>query len=247
MPWRETRNPYRILVSEVMLQQTSVARVMDKYRSFIRAFPSLRSLANARTDDLVAAWKGLGYNRRALSLRAAAQSLVTKHRGKVPRSLEELVALPGIGHATACAVLAYAYDVAFPFAETNIRRVFLHFYFPHRDRVTDGKILPLVEKTLDRENPREWYYALMDYGAMLGRSKENANRRSVRYRLQAPFEGSFRQLRGAVLAAMLTLKKANATRIAQAIGTADERLDKALEQLVAEGFLSRRGTLYYFR
>jgi len=131
--------------------------------------------------------------------------------------------------------------------ETNIRRVFLHFFFPGEERVTDGRILPLVEKTLDRENPREWYYALMDYGAMLGRSAVNANKRSVRYRTQAPFEGSLRQLRGAILGAMLTLKSASAARLAEAIGTADDRLGKAIGQLVVEGFLSQRGSRYYFK
>ena len=200
MPWRKTRNPYRILVSEVMLQQTSVARVTDKYTRFLQAFPNASALATAGTDDLLGAWKGLGYNRRALSLRAAAQVIVSVHGGKVPRSVDELVALPGIGHATAGAVLAYAYDIAIPFVETNIRRVFLHFYFPGEDGVTDARILPLVEKTVDRGNPREWYYALMDYGAMLGKGAVNANRRSLRYRPQKPFEGSFRQLRGAILA-----------------------------------------------
>ena len=247
MPWRRTRDPYRILVSEVMLQQTSVARVMDKYAGFIRAFPGVRSLAEAATDRLLGAWKGLGYNRRALSLRSAARLIVSAHRGRVPRSLEELVALPGIGHATAGAVLAYAFGLALPFVETNIRRVFLHFFFPGEDRVTDARILPLVEKTLDRENPREWYYALMDYGAMLGRSAVNANTRSVRYRRQKPFEGSFRQLRGAILSAVLTLKEADAAAIAAAIGTRDERLSMALAGLVEEGFLSRRGRLYCFR
>jgi A/G-specific adenine glycosylase len=247
MPWRKTRNPYRILVSEVMLQQTSVARVMDKYGPFIRAFPSLRALASARTEDLLAAWKGLGYNRRALSLREAARVLVSTGKSRVPRSVEELVALPGIGRATAGAVLAYAFNAPVSFVETNVRRVFLHFFFPGEELVTDARILPLVEKTLDRKNPREWYYALMDYGAMLGRSVANANVRSVRYRKQKPFEGSFRQLRGKILAAMLVVKKTSAARLAGVIGTADPRLDKALGQLVEEGFLSRQGSLYYFR
>ena len=247
MPWRKTRNPYRILVSEVMLQQTSVARVTDKYAQFLRAFPNVSTLATAGTDELLGVWKGLGYNRRALSLRAAARVIASTHGGKVPRTVGELVALPGIGHATAGAVLAYAYEIALPFVETNIRRVFLHFFFPDEEGVTDARILPLVEKTLDRGNPREWYYALMDYGAMLGKTAVNANRRSVRFRRQKPFEGSFRQLRGAILAAMLTLKKANAARIAEAMGTADQRLDKAIGQLVQEGFLARRGDLYYFR
>ena len=246
MPWRKTRNPYRILVSEVMLQQTSVARVMEKYAQFMRAFPNVKSLASAPTDALLSAWKGLGYNRRALSLRAAARIIVSDHHGKVPSSLDALVSLPGVGHATAAAVLAYSYAIAVPFVETNIRRVFLHFYFPGEDRVPDTRIIPLVEKTLDKSNPREWFYALMDYGAMLGKTRENANRRSIRYRTQKPFEGSFRQLRGAILAAMLTLRKADAAQIAEAVGTPDTRLAEALAQLVREGFLARRGNRYRF-
>jgi A/G-specific adenine glycosylase len=247
MPWRETRNPYRILVSEVMLQQTSVARVIDKYRQFIRRFPSVRSLAGASTESLLGTWKGLGYNRRALALRAAAQTILSTYNGRVPRTLDELVSLPGIGRATACAVLAYAHETALPFVETNIRRVFLHFYFPGQERVPDERILPLVEKTLDHQNPREWYYALMDYGAVLGRGAVNANKRSAHYQRQKPFEGSLRQLRGSILAAMLTMKKASAARIREAMGTADPRFEKAISQLVEEGFLARRGKLYYFR
>jgi A/G-specific adenine glycosylase len=230
-----------------MLQQTSVARVRDKYGLFIRAFPSARALARAGTDELLAAWKGLGYNRRALSLRAAARIIVSERRGRIPRTVDELVALPGVGHATACAVLAYSFDIPLPFVETNIRRVFLHFYFPGRNRVPDSLILPLVERTLDRQNPREWYYALMDYGAMLGRTAGNENLRSLAYKRQKPFEGSFRQLRGAVLSAMLTLKKATPAQISRAIGRTDGRLNEAVARLAEEGFLARRGSRYYFK
>ncbi len=180
MPWRFSPSPYRVLVSEIMLQQTGISRVMAKYGAFLRAFPSLRRLAQASVADVLAAWKGLGYNRRALALLKTARIICENHRGRVPRSLDELVALPGIGQATASAVLVYAFNMPVAFIETNVRRVFLHFFFPGETQVSDARILPLVESTMDRENPREWFYALMDYGTMLAAAGENANTRSAR-------------------------------------------------------------------
>ncbi len=247
MPWRETRVPYRILVSEFMLQQTGIERVRTKYAAFLHAFPGFRALAAASVEEVLAAWKGLGYNRRALALREAARRIVETHHGRMPRTVETLMELPGIGHATASAVLVYSFNSPLPFIETNIRRVFIHFFFPRGRRVTDAKLMPLVEKTLDKDDPREWYYALMDYGAMLGKTSMNANTRSARYRMQAAFEGSLRQLRGKILAAMLERGPATEAQIARAIGSADERLGRALAQLVDEGFLLRRGRRYSFR
>ena len=247
MPWRNTRNPYRILVSEVMLQQTSVERVMRKYPEFVRAFPGFRALARASVAEVLAAWKGLGYNRRALALREAARIITGRYRGRMPRTLEGLIELPGIGRATASAVLVYSFNRALPFIETNVRRVFIHFFFPRSRRVTDAKLMPLVESALDMDNPREWYFALMDYGAMLGKAGPNANTRSARYRKQAAFEGSLRQLRGRILAAVLERGPVTRAEIAREPGCADERLDHALTQLVREGFLSRQGRRYAFR
>ncbi|HVO39043.1 MAG TPA: A/G-specific adenine glycosylase [Spirochaetia bacterium] len=230
-----------------MLQQTSVPRVMAKYGTFIRAFPSLRSLALASVQDVLAAWKGLGYNRRALALHSAAKIIVRDRGGRIPRTLEELSRLPGLGVATASSVLVFSHDVPLPFIETNVRRVFIHFFFPGRDSVSDAEIVPLVEKTLDRSRPREWYYALMDYGAMLGRTDKNANRRSRTYVRQSRFEGSLRQLRGRVLDVMLRLGSADAAGIQSELPEPDQRLATALDQLVSEGFLRRRGNRYYFR
>jgi A/G-specific adenine glycosylase len=247
MPWRETRVPYRILVSEFMLQQTGIERVRTKYAGFLRAFPGFRALAAASVEEVLAAWKGLGYNRRALALREAARCIVETHHDRMPRTVETLMELPGIGHATASAVLVYSFNAPIPFIETNIRRVFIHFFFPRGRRVTDSMLMPLVEKTLDRDNPREWHYALMDYGAMLGKTSMNANMRSARYRRQAAFEGSLRQLRGKILAAMLERGPATEAQIVRAIGSTDERLGRALSQLVDEGFLLRRGRRYSFR
>jgi len=257
MPWREKRSPYRVFVSEIMLQQTSVSMVMPRYAAFLKAFPSFKALAGARVQEVISAWKGLGYNRRALALLQSARIVTSVHRGRLPRTVEELVRLPGVGPATAAAVIVYAFNVPVAFIETNVRRVFLHFFFPGEDKVPDARILPLVEKTMDRANPREWFYALMDYGTFLagrgagsraraGRQATDPLRRSSRYRRQAAFEGSHRQLRGRILGLMLEKKRARLPEMEAALGN-DPRLPKALGELVEEGFLGMRGGLYFFK
>ena len=186
MPWRrarDLRDPYRILVSEIMLQQTQVSRVVGFYENFIKKFPDVRTLAGAKTAEVLKAWQGLGYNRRALALQRLAKEVVEKYQGKLPHEKEKLVALPGIGEYTAGAVRAFAFNQPEIFIETNIRRVFIHFFFPRRQKVTDTEIVRYSERTLDRKNPREWYFALMDYGAMLGNSTQNPNHRSAHYDL----------------------------------------------------------------
>ena len=248
MPWRTRRTPYRVFVSEIMLQQTGIARVEAKYEPFLERFPSFAALGAASVEDVLAAWKGLGYNRRALALRQSALIVSTIHHGRLPRTVEEMVELPGVGRATAAAVLVYAFGIPVPFIETNVRRVFLHFFFPGEEGVSDARIMPLVEQTMDRDEPRVWFYALMDYGAMLSRAAGgNPNRRSRHYKRQSPFEGSLRQMRGKVLDALLSLKRGTRSAIAAEIGTDDDRLGDALEQLVAEGFLTVTGGVYSFR
>ena len=249
MPWRARHTPYLVFVSEIMLQQTSVRRVMGRFSAFVRAFPSFRQLANSSVEQVIGAWKGLGYNRRALALRESAQRITSQFHGRLPRTVEELVELPGVGHATAAAVIVYAFNVPLVFIETNIRRVFLHTFFPDQENVSDNLILPLVEKALDRENPRDWYYALMDYGASLaagGTGGGNPNRRSNRYAVQSRFEGSIRQLRGKVLAVILERKAASMAQIGELLD-ADPRLMEALGQLVDEGFLRLSRGSYSFR
>jgi A/G-specific adenine glycosylase len=247
MPWRKTRRPYRILVSEIMLQQTGVGRVLPKYRQFLKAFPSMRSLAESNVEEVLNVWKGLGYNRRALALRDTARIVQQKHGGRIPRTLDQLSSLPGIGQATASAILVFSFDLPISFIETNIRRVFIHFFFPRTRSVSDSKILPLVEKSMDRKNPREWYYALMDYGTFLRGLGANPNLRSAGYARQAPFEGSLRQLRGRLIEIMLLRRSAEKKDIEKALSEADPRLRKALSQLVAEGFLREKNSRYFFR
>jgi len=255
MPWRSNRSPYRVFVSEIMLQQTSVPMVTPRFKAFVKLFPSFKALAAASVQEVITAWKGLGYNRRALALLQSARIITAVHRGRLPRTTEALVELPGVGPATAAAVIVYAFNKPVAFIETNVRRVFIHFFFPGEEKVTDERILPLVTKTLDPENPREWFYALMDYGTFLaaqgrpaarGAPSGDALRRSSRYRRQAAFGGSHRQLRGRILQVMLNKERASRSEIEAEIG-AHPRLDAALHELVDEGFLEARGAAYAFR
>jgi A/G-specific adenine glycosylase len=235
LPWRSDPSPYEVLVSEIMLQQTQVPRVIEKYNEFMRTFPTIHSLAQAPTDQLLNVWQGLGYNRRALNLRKAAQALVAQHNGNLPQTLEELDALPGIGPATAASISAFAFNKPVVFIETNVRSVFIHFFFKNKEEVRDGEILPLVEQALDRTNSRKWYSAIMDYGTILKKQVVNPSRKSKHYTKQSTFEGSERQLRGKVLKLFTKKQSYSRTQLQEACN--DSRLDTVLQQLIKEGFL----------
>lgn len=254
LPWREEPyDPYRILVSEVMLQQTQAPRVIPKYRSFLERFPTITDLAKAPLGDVLREWSGLGYNRRAQYLHTAAKQL--QHKAQ-PWTPDDLSACKGIGVNTAAAVCVYAYEEPLVFIETNIRTVYIHHFFAGRDDVTDKEILELVTQTLpnnqevptkpvlrgEARNPlgvshyRAWYWALMDYGTYLKRSSGNSARRSRHYVKQTAFEGSLRQLRGKILKALAT--DAHTMAELEAI-VADDRLSTALNALVAEDMIVR--------
>ncbi|HWR90732.1 MAG TPA: helix-turn-helix domain-containing protein [Dissulfurispiraceae bacterium] len=244
MPWRETRDPYRILVSEIMLQQTGVERVLKIYPAFIAAFPDVRTLGRASLHDVLRQWQGMGYNRRAIALKRAAEIIVMEHDGHVPSSRVELERLPGIGKATASAILVYAFGRREVFIETNIRRVFIHFFFSNRDDVRDREIRPLVESTLDAANPREWYYALMDYGTMIRKTIADPNRRSAHYQRQPPFAGSERQVRGLILRAMVSQQGMTAHELLRTLGLPEDRVYRNLTKLAEEGFIREEGEKY---
>lgn len=237
LPWRLTRDPYHIFVSEIMLQQTQVERVAAKYEAFIDLFPDFYALAAAPLDMVLRAWQGLGYNRRALALKKAASVIVGDYSGALPASIEALAGLPGIGAATAASIAAFAFDVPVAFIETNVRTVFIHFFFQGREAVSDREIMPAVEQTLDREDPRTWYYALMDYGTMLKKEGQKAHRRSTGYRRQSPFRGSLRQVRGAVVRLLSEGPPLTRSALAAATGAPGERIEQALADLEKEGFI----------
>ena len=203
-PWRETDDPYKILVSELMLQQTQTERVIPKYEEFIRLFPNIQSLAQSSVTDVLKVWNGLGYNRRAVYLHRIAQQIVAQFNSQIPSEERILVSLPGIGNYTAGAISVFAFGGRAVFIETNIRRVFIHFFFKDGEKVSDLQLIPLIEQTLPEKQIRDWYYALMDYGVFLAKTVENPNRKSKHYTKQSPFEGSNRQLRGKVLKTYLT-------------------------------------------
>jgi A/G-specific adenine glycosylase len=241
LPWRNTQDPYHILVSEVMLQQTQVGRVAEKYEQFLSAFPDFASLTLAPLRNVLSVWQGMGYNRRAIALKRIAGEVLSFHNGVLPSSEELLLKLPGIGKATASSILAFAFNKPSVFIETNIRRVFIHFFFSDRENIRDTDILPIVEKTLDRANPREWYYALMDYGSLLKTTTQNPNRKSAHYKRQESFEGSRRQLRGKVLKKILEDPSVTESSLVHHTGQSPETIREVLRQLQKEGFIAKRG------
>jgi len=251
--WREpeadgTFDPYKIMVSEIMLQQTQVNRVTPKYINFICRFPSITSLAHAPLGDVLHAWSGLGYNRRAKFLHQAAKHVSTEFGGVVPSTETNLVSLPGIGVNTAGAILAYAFNAPTVFIETNIRTVYLHHFFKHMDNVADSVLLPhLVESVryisdTGETSIREWYWALMDYGVYLKSSAGNASRRSKHHQSQSSFAGSRRQVRGKILT-QLTEGNMSEIEIYQKLDK-DARTNSVLEDLTLEGLIYKSGLKY---
>ncbi len=247
-PWRTTRDPYEIVVSEFMLQQTRTELVEKKYLPFLAIFPTLEALANAPLSMVLLHWRGLGYNRRALYLKEFAQHAWLHWAGNIPSEPALLQQRKGIGPYTARAIVTFAYNLPYTFIETNIRRVFLHHFFPSKEGVHDREILPYVEQTLDREHPKEWYYALMDYGAYLAKQFPNPNRRSKHFTRQAPFKGSRRQLRGRTLSTLLQTGKAlDVEAIARHISLPLDKTEELLKELTAEGFVAELDGKYCIR
>ena len=238
LPWRKTRDPYKIFVSEMMMQQTQASRVISKYLTFLKKFPTIRALSQAKLSEVLKEWQGLGYNRRALYLKQCAEKIEKDFKGKFPKDFKTLQTLPGIGPATAGDILAFAWNMPVIVIETNIRSVFLHFFFTeNKKKIHDKQIIPLIKKTLDARNPREWYYALFDYGAYL-KQTSNPSRQSVHHIKQSPFVGSYRQKRAETLRLILE-KPQNQKDIQNVLHYAPELLIKILFDLEKEGFIEK--------
>lgn len=234
LPWRRTRDPYQIWLSEVMLQQTQVPRVEQRMPAWLERFPSVEALAAASAADVLEAWQGMGYNRRALALHEASRQIVDRYDGVFPHDAAELRALPGIGPATTQGIRAFAFDLPGVYLETNVRTVFLHHFFPDVPGVPDRELIPLIEAACPaapagsadagdadddsagryavpqdaEDTPRNWYYALLDYGAYLKKTVPNPSRRSAGHVRQSRFEGSRRQKRAEVVRMLLAARDA---------------------------------------
>ncbi len=238
MPWREDTRPYYVLVSELMLQQTQVSRVIPKFETFIEAFPDEHTLASASLADVLRLWQGLGYNRRAKYLHDAAKMITNELDGEWPATAEALMKLPGVGVNTAGAIMTYAYNQVSPFIETNVRTVYFFHFFDTEEAVKDAQIQHILRETIDPEHPREFYWALMDYGAWLKASGVRNIAMSHGYKKQSPLEGSVRQVRGRIIAE-LAEQDMSETRLKQKI-EADDRFDIALQGLIRDGLIVHR-------
>jgi A/G-specific adenine glycosylase len=250
LPWRVPEangsfDPYKIMVSELMLQQTQVGRVIPKYLEFLERFPTVGDLARAQLGDVLRAWQGLGYNRRAKFLWQAAQMVTNELGGTFPRGQKELTKLPGVGMNTAGAIMAYAYDEPVVFVETNIRTVFIHHFFDDQVDVPDKAIEELARRTLPEQQgsggARQWYWALMDYGTHIKQTQGNKSRASKSYAKQSPFHGSRRQVRGAVLR---YLSQRSGTIEELETAASDPRLREVLQALEGEGMVREEGGRY---
>lgn len=262
LPWRppslklqkgkEDDTLYRVLVSEIMLQQTQVERVIPFYTKFIKKFGTAKKLAAAPLADVLKAWQGLGYNRRAKMLQNAAKELSSR---KV-RTAEELEALPGVGPYTARAVAAFALNENVVFVETNIRTAIIHHFFNSAEgqkgmiyhtsaqKVSDTDIEEILEQALPKGRAREWYSALMDYGASLKRSGISHNAKSKTYVKQSKFSGSLREARGAILRA-LSFEPISPVQLVDLLGAERHaQMRTALRALFAEGLVKKEGENY---
>ena len=235
MPWRQDTRPYYVLVSEIMLQQTQVDRVIPKFEAFIERFPDIETLAAAPLSDVLKLWSGLGYNRRAKFLHEAAKKVVNDFGGEFPNTQEDLVSLPGVGVNTAGAILAYSFNEPVVYIETNVRTVYFHHYFDDAMTVTDKELRVLAEETIDREHAREWYWGIMDYGSFLKRQGVGRINKSHHYKKQSALKGSVREVRGAILKVLATGSFSEA-ELRQATYD-DERFPAALEGLLGDALI----------
>jgi A/G-specific adenine glycosylase len=255
-PWRETHDPYQILVSEIMLQQTQTNRVVIKYQEFLNKFPTLESLAKAKLSDVLQVWVGLGYNRRAKFLHECAKHICETYKGDFPKDFSTLVKLPGVGQSTAGALMNFAFNTPTVFIETNIRTVYLHHFFKNKkQKVADQELVKLLHKTLPTKNGRDWFYALYDYGTYLKQTLAlDPARKSNHYKKQSKFEGSFRQKRSVALKLLLqtpqTLTTLATYLVKQGCVTEEDKVSettKVLESLLKDNLISKHNSKFFVK
>lgn len=243
--WRNIDNPYYILVSEIMLQQTQTYRVITKYEEFLATFPTIQSLAAASLRDVLSVWQGLGYYRRARYLHQIATIVVAEHNGIIPADPIVLQTFPGLGSATASSICAFAFNMPTIFIETNIRTVFIHSFFQGQCEIKDKELMPLITVSVDKNNPREWYYALMDYGVYLKSQYVNPSRKSAHYNKQSKFEGSDRQIRASILKLITTKSIIHEADIFTEINKEKDRVGRILSTLESEQFIRKNSENIY--
>ncbi|MBP5313483.1 MAG: adenine glycosylase [Eggerthellaceae bacterium] len=247
-PWRKQSDPYKVLVSEIMLQQTQTVRVLRYFERFIERFPTIDALSSASVSDVLEAWQGLGYNRRALMLKKCADECSLRYRGVLPSTYEELIKLPGIGPSTAAGVMVFAHGVAAVYLETNVRSVYIREFFEGQSDVSDKEIIALIKQTCPETDVDVWYCALLDLGAHIKTTEQNYSRQSKTYAKQSTYEGSDRQLRAEIIRMVLSAPEGmGISAVVDGISAferkknrgpvGEERIRKLLTRLEREGFL----------
>jgi len=247
LPWRHLNSDvkeagYKVLVSELMLQQTQVNRVIEKYQQWMDQLPTIDDVARSSLAELLQLWSGLGYNRRAKYVQQACQWLCAHADGVLPNDVEVLRQLKGIGPNTAAAILVYTFNQPHIFIETNIRTVYIHHFFNDAHNVSDAELLPYIADTVDKEQPRQWYWALMDYGSFLKKEYGNVAQRSTAYKPQTQFKGSQRQLRGLIIKWLIDSPRTISELME--ICADDARLPVVVSSLESEGLITKTGVKY---
>jgi len=239
LPWRETTNPYYILVSEIMLQQTQVDRVIPYYIRFLKKFPTLERLARAQKPTLLKYWSGLGYNNRILRLQKLAQVVIKEKEGKIPKTVEELIELPGIGPYTADAVMAFAFNKDVPVMDTNIRRVLIH-ELKLKEDLSLEEMKEIALKNVPKGKSCIWHNALMDYGA----TKATARATGIEsLSKQGTFEGSDRQIRGAIIKLLLKEKSISVSKLKD---FDQKQLIRVIEKMKQEEIITQKAKILKF-
>lgn len=236
--WRTDPTPYAVLVSEIMLQQTQTYRVEPKFNLFMQEFPTIQTLADACLRDVLSMWQGLGYNRRGKALWLNAQRIVHEFDGNVPDCPTVLETFASIGPNTAASIVAFAYNKPVVFIETNIRAVYIHSFFKDQENVKDSQLMPYIAATVDTQHPRDWYYALMDYGVYLKKMAANPSRKSAHHVVQSTFQGSDRQIRGRIIKLLVAHGSLPYQQLLDLLGKEHERYATIIADLAQEKMIT---------
>ena len=240
-PWRKTTDPYLILVSEIMLQQTQAIRVVAYYEKFIKRFPTINELAIAKNPEVLKIWSGLGFNNRAIRLKEIAKTIVTDFRGNFPQQQDDLIELKGIGSYTAAAIMAFAFNKKAAVIDTNIRRVLIHELHLNQN-ISPKRISEIALSVIPKGKSRIWHNALMDYGALAASAKQTKIKSKSK---QSPFKGSEREVRGKILKLLLEQSKLSRTEIAEIIP--HPKLEDIILKMKVDRLLSERGKIIYIK
>jgi A/G-specific adenine glycosylase len=233
LPWRQDPSPYKVLVSEVMLQQTQVSRVVPKFEEFLAVYPTVESLAKAKTKQLLKVWSGLGYNRRAIWLREAAQQIV--ERKEFPQNVRDLQSLKGIGSYTSRSILIFAFNKDLAAVDTNIRRVLIASGFAD-ENMSDTELQSVADRVLLKGRSRDWHNALMDFGSQVHTSSSTG---ISPLSTQPCYEGSSRQIRGAIIRTLTESDELSIQELQSLLDCEidDTKLREIVHQLITDGLV----------